>query len=235
MVKGYQGDDLTKSNTMMATVKHFALYGAAEAGRDYNSVDMSKVRMFNDYLPPYKAAVDAGVGSVMSSFNDINGIPATGNKWLLTDLLRDQWGFKGFVVSDYTSVNELTAHGLGDLQAVSALALNAGLDMDMVGEGFLTTLKKSVEEGKVTEDQIGQACRRILEAKYKLGLFDDPYRYLDKNRPSQDILTEKNKAFSKKMAEHSFVLLKNNKNVLPLSKNAHIALIGPLANNKNNM
>ena len=235
MVKGYQGDDLTKSNTMMATVKHFALYGAAEAGRDYNSVDMSKVRMFNDYLPPYKAAVDAGVGSVMSSFNDINGIPATGNKWLLTDLLRDQWGFKGFVVSDYTSVNELTAHGLGDLQAVSALALNAGLDMDMVGEGFLTTLKKSVEEGKVTEDQITQACRRILEAKYKLGLFDDPYRYLDKNRPSQDILTEKNKAFSKKMAEHSFVLLKNNKNVLPLSKNAHIALIGPLANNKNNM
>lgn len=136
MVEGYQGTDLTQPQTMIATVKHFALYGAVEAGRDYNTVDMSHIKMFNQYLPPYKAAIDAGVGSVMSSFNDVDGVPASGNKWLLTDLLRDRWGFNGFVVSDYTSVNEMTAHGLGDLQAVSALALNAGLDMDMVGEGF---------------------------------------------------------------------------------------------------
>ena len=235
MVQGYQGDDLTDPETMMATVKHFALYGAAEAGRDYNTVDMSRIKMFNQYLPPYKAAVDAGVGSVMSSFNDIDGIPSTGNKWLLTDLLRDRWRFDGFVVSDYTSVNEMSAHGLGDLQAVSALAINAGLDMDMVGEGFLSTLKKSVDEGKVSEETITQAARRILEAKYKLGLFDDPYRYLDNNRPKQDILTPEHREFARKMAEHSFVLLKKHNNVLPLKKNAHIAVIGPLANNQSNM
>jgi beta-glucosidase len=178
-------------NTMMATVKHMALYGASEAGRDYNTVDMSRNRMFNDYLPPYKAAVDAGVGCVMTSFNDVDGIPASGNRWLLTELLRDDWGFDGFVVSDYTSVNEMMAHGLGDLQAVSALALKAGLDMDMVGEGFLTTLEKSLEEGKVTEADIDLACRRVLEAKYKLGLFDDPYRYFDESRPEKEILTLK--------------------------------------------
>ncbi len=234
MVEGYQGTDLTDPATMIATVKHFALYGAAEAGRDYNTVDMSKVKMFNQYLPPYKAAVDAGAGSVMSSFNDINGIPATGNKWLLSDLLRGRWGFDGFVVSDYTSVNEMIAHGMGDLQDVSALALKAGLDMDMVGEGFLTTLKKSLDEGKVTEDDITQACRRILEAKYKLGLFDDPYKYLDSKRAKRDILTDENREVARKAAEHSFVLLKKN-GTLPLSKDAKIALIGPLANNKNNM
>src|SRR5215831_14471685 len=165
----------------MACVKHFALYGASEAGRDYNTVDMSKIKMYEYYLPPYKAAVDAGVGSVMSSFNEIDGIPATGNKWLLTDLLRKQWGFKGLVVSDYTSVSEMIAHGVGDLQTVAALALNAGLDMDMVAEAFLGTLKKSLEEGKVTQAAIDQACRRILEAKYKLGLFKDPYYYVDES------------------------------------------------------
>ena len=154
MVTGYQGDNLTDANTMLACVKHFALYGAIEGGRDYNSVDMSRVKMFNQYLPPYKAAIDAGAASVMTSFNDVDGVPATGNKWLLTDLLRDRWGFEGFVVSDYTSLNEMIAHGLGDLQAVSALALKAGLDMDMVGEGFLSTLKKSLSEGKVTEADI---------------------------------------------------------------------------------
>ncbi|TRZ43807.1 beta-glucosidase BglX [Robertkochia solimangrovi] len=235
MVKGYQGDDLAASNTMMACVKHLALYGAAEAGRDYNSVDMSRVKMFNQYLPPYQAAVDAGVGSAMSSFNDIDGIPATGNKWLLTDLLRERWGFKGFVVSDYTSVNEMIDHGLGDLQAVSALALKAGLDMDMVGEGFLTTLKKSLEEGKVTEEEITVACRRILEAKYKLGLFDDPFKYNDSSRPAKDILSAEHRAIARKVAAHSFVLLKNENDVLPLAKNAKIALIGAMANEKNNM
>src|SRR5215469_10427734 len=166
MVRGYQGD-LTGKSDIMACVKHYALYGAAEAGRDYNTTDMSLVRMFNEYLPPYKATVDAGVGSVMASFNDVNGIPATANKFLLTDVLRHRWGFKGFVVTDYTGINELTAHGLGDLQTVSALALKAGIDMDMVGEGFLTTLKKSLSEGKVTQKEIDDACRRVLEAKYK--------------------------------------------------------------------
>lgn len=235
MVEGYQGDDFTAPNTMIATVKHLALYGASEAGRDYNSVDMSKIKMFNEYLPPYKAAVDAGVASAMTSFNDIHGVPASGNKWLITDLLRERWGFEGFVVSDYTSVNEMIAHGMGDLQDVSALAINAGLDMDMVGEGFLTTLKKSVEEGKVSEEQITKAARRILEAKHKLGLLDDPYLYSDESRPEKDILSEENRAVARKAAKRSFVLLKKHENTLPLAKNAKIALVGPLANNKNNM
>ena len=235
MVRGYQQDDLTATTTMMATVKHFALYGAPEAGRDYNTVDMSRLRMFNDYLPPYKAAVDAGVGCVMSSFNDVDGVPASGNKWLLTDLLRDKWGFDGFVVSDYTSVNEMIAHGMGDLQAVSALALKAGLDMDMVGEGFLTTLEKSLEEGKVTEQDIDKACRRILEAKYKLGLFDDPYRYFNDERPAQDILTAENRALAREAAAKSMVLLKNADQTLPLKKNGTIALVGPLVDSRSNM
>ncbi len=235
MVIGYQGDNLTDTNTMLACVKHFALYGAAEAGRDYNSVDMSRIKMYNDYMPPYKAAIDAGVGSVMSSFNDVDGIPASGNKWLLTDLLRNEWGFNGFVVSDYTSVNEMIAHGLGDLQAVSALSLKAGLDMDMVGEGFLTTLKKSLDEGKITEEEITIACRRVLEAKYKLGLFDDPYRYIDKKRPAKDILKPESRTVAREAATKSFVLLKKHNNVLPLKKDAKIALIGALANGKENM
>ena len=235
MVIGYQGENLTDTNTMLACVKHFALYGAAEAGRDYNSVDMSRIKMYNDYMPPYKAAIDAGVGSVMSSFNDVDGIPASGNKWLLTDLLRNEWGFNGFVVSDYTSVNEMIAHGLGDLQAVSALSLKAGLDMDMVGEGFLTTLKKSLDEGKITEEEITIACRRVLEAKYKLGLFDDPYRYIDKKRPAKDILKPESRTVAREAATKSFVLLKKHNNILPLKKDAKIALIGALANGKENM
>jgi beta-glucosidase len=235
MVKGYQGTDLSKDNTVMACVKHFALYGAAEAGRDYNTTDMSRIRMYNEYLPPYKAAVDAGVGSVMSSFNEIDGIPATGNRWLLTSLLRNQWGFKGFVVSDYTSVNEMIAHGMGDLQTSSALALNAGLDMDMVGEGFLTTLQKSLKEGKVTLKQIDDACRRILEAKYKLGLFQDPFRYVNEARPEKEILTTQNRQAAREIAARSIVLLKNEGQVLPLKKSGTIALIGPLANNHSEM
>ena len=235
MVKGYQGNDLSKNNTMMACVKHFALYGASEAGRDYNTTDMSRVRMYNEYLPPYKAAVEAGVGSVMSSFNEIDGIPATGNKWLLTDLLRNQWGFKGFVVSDYTSVNEMIAHGVGDLQTVSSMSLRAGLDMDMVGEGFLTTLKKSLGEGKVTQKQIDDACRRILEAKYKLGLFDDPFRYISEDRMKQEVLSAERRRNARAIAAHTFVLLKNNNQALPLKKSGTIALIGPLANDKSNM
>ncbi len=235
MVRGYQGNDLSANNTVMACVKHYALYGAAEAGRDYNTVDMSRVKMFQYYLPPYKAAVDAGVGSVMSSFNEVDGIPATGNKFLLTDVLHNMWGFKGFVVSDYTSVSEMTNHGEGDLQQVSALALSAGLDMDMVSEGFLTTLKKSLQEGKVTQKQIDDACRRILEAKYKMGLFYDAYRHCDVERAKTSILTDSNRMAARKFAEHSFVLLKNSNNILPLKKSETIALIGPLADNQRNM
>jgi beta-glucosidase len=234
MVKGYQGDDLAKDNTIMACVKHFALYGAAEAGRDYNTTDMSRVRMFNEYLSPYKAAVDAGVGSVMASFNEVDGVPATANKWLQTDLLRKQWGFGGFVVTDYTGINEMIDHGLGDLQMVSARALLAGIDMDMVGEGLLNTLGKSLKEGKVTQAQIDVACRRVLEAKYKLGLFDDPYKYCNEQRAKTEIFTPANRKIAREIAAESFVLLKNN-DVLPLKKTGTIALVGPLANNALNM
>jgi beta-glucosidase len=235
MVQGYQGNDLSNNNTIMACVKHYALYGAAEAGRDYNTTDMSHQTMYNFYFPPYKAAVDAGAGSVMASFNEVDGVPATANKWLLTDVLRKQWGFNGFVVTDYTGINEMIAHGIGDLQTVSARALMAGVDMDMVGEGFLTTLKKSLQEGKVTQQQIDFACRKILEAKYKLGLFDDPYKYCDENRAKTEIFTDANRKAAREIAAKSFVLLKNNNNILPLKRSGTIALIGPLADNKENM
>jgi beta-glucosidase len=234
MVKGYQGD-LSGNSDIMACVKHFALYGAAEAGRDYNTTDMSYTRMFNEYLPPYKAAVDAGAGSIMASFNDVNGIPATANKFLQTDMLRKRWGFKGFDVTDYTGINEMIEHGLGDLQTVSALALKAGIDMDMVGEGFLTTLKKSLREGKVELAQIDAACRRVLEAKYKLGLFSNPYKYCDEKRAATEIFTADNRAEARKIAADCFVLLKNQGKVLPLQRGGTIALIGPLADNKENM
>jgi beta-glucosidase len=235
MVKGYQGDDLRKNNTIMACVKHFALYGAAEAGRDYNTTDMSRIRMYNEYLPPYKAAIDAGAGSIMSSFNEIDGVPASGNKWLMTDLLRKEWGFNGFVVTDYTAILEMTDHGLGNLKEVSALALHAGIDMDMVSDGFLTTLKQSLDERKVTRQEIDQACRRILEAKYKLGLFEDPYRYCDSNRSKTEIFTPENRLVARETAAQTFVLLKNENQLLPLQEKGTIALIGPLADNRENM
>jgi beta-glucosidase len=233
MVKGYQGDDLKKNNTILACVKHFALYGGAEAGRDYNTVDMSLEKMYNEYLPPYLAAFNAGAGSAMSSFNEINGVPATANKWLMTDLLRKQWGFGGFVVTDYTAINELIEHGVGkDLKEVSAQALNAGIDMDMVGEGFLIHTKTLIKEGKVTPKILDDACRRILEAKYKLGLFDDPYRYINEDRAKNEILTPENRKAARIIAENSMVLLKNEKQLLPLDPKLSIALIGPLANNQ---
>jgi len=235
MVKGYQGDDLKAHNTLMACVKHFALYGAAEAGRDYHTTDMSLHRMYNEYLPPYKAAIDAGAGTVMTSFNDINGVPATANRWLMTDILRNQWGFKGMVVTDYTAINELMDHGLGDLQTVSALALKAGVHMDMVGEGFLSTLKKSLDEGKVTQAEIDEACWLILETKYKLGLFEDPFRYCDEERAKNHILTTAHLAKAREIAGKSFVLLKNENNTLPLQKKGTVALIGPLSNTRSNM
>ncbi|HMQ08632.1 MAG TPA: beta-glucosidase BglX [Saprospiraceae bacterium] len=235
MVRGYQGDDLSLNNTIMACVKHFALYGASEAGRDYNTVDMSRQRMFNEYMLPYKAAVEAGVGSVMTSFNDIDGVPASGNKWLMTDVLRHEWGFNGFVVTDYTAINEMTDHGLGDLKTVSALALKAGVDMDMVGEGFLSTLEKSLDEGSISQKQIDEAVKRILIAKFKLGLFDDPYRYADPERSKRDVFTPENRKMAREMAAQTFVLLKNEGNRLPMKKQGTIALVGPMADNRENM
>ncbi len=235
MVNGYQQNDLSKNNTVMACVKHFALYGAAEAGRDYNTVDMSKVKMFNEYLPPYKAAIDAGVGSVMTSFNEIDGIPATANKWLLTDLLRKQWGFNGFIVTDYTAINEMVNHGMGDNKKVTELALNAGVDMDMVGEEFLNYAEQLVKEGKVSEKTIDDACRRILEAKYKLGLFDDPYRYVSEERNKKEIMSADKLQLSRQAAIESMVLLKNDADVLPLNKDKKIAFIGPLVKDQRDL
>ena len=241
MVRGYQGKDMNRNDEIMACIKHFALYGAAEAGRDYNTVDMSRQRMFNDYMLPYQAGVEAGAGSVMASFNEVEGVPATANKWLMTDVLRGAWGFNGFVVTDFTGISEMIEHGIGDLQTVSARAINAGVDMDMVSEGFIGTLKKSVEEGKVSVETVNTACRRILEAKYKLGLFDNPYKYCDLKRPARDIFTKEHRAAARKIAGESFVLLKNEglsptlAPVLPLSPTGTIAVIGPLANTRSNM
>jgi len=249
MVLGYQGkdlnDQLTRNDEIMACVKHFALYGAGEAGRDYNTVDMSRNRMFNEYMYPYEAAVRAGVGSVMASFNEVDGVPATANRWLMTDVLRKQWGFNGFVVTDFTGISEMVEHGIGDLQTVSTRALNAGVDMDMVSEGFVGTLKKSFTEGKITMKTLDAACRRILEAKYKLGLFDDPYKYCDLSRPARDIFTREHRDAARRIAAESFVLLKNepfegqgkksSRPVLPLEKQGTVAVIGPLGNTRSNM
>lgn len=233
MVRGYQGD-LSCRDQLMACLKHYALYGGSEAGRDYNTVDMSRIRMYNLYFPPYKAAVEAGVGSVMSSFNTVDYVPATANKWLLTDVLRQQWKFDGFVVTDYGAINEMMNHGMGNQQQVAALALKAGTDMDMCSEAFTATLEKSLLEGKVTMAHIDLACRRVLEAKYKLGLFADPYRYCDKSRRATDIYTQEHRQAARQLATETFVLLKND-HVLPLRKQGIIALIGPLADSKNNV
>ncbi len=234
MVRGYQGD-LTRNDEILACVKHFALYGASEAGRDYNTVDMSRIRMYNEYFEPYKAAVEEGAGSVMASFNEIDGIPATGNKWLLTEVLRNQWGFDGFVVTDYTGIYEMIAHGMGDMAEVSKLALEAGVDMDMVSDGFVGTLAQSVAEGKVSEATIDQACRRMLEAKYKLGLFENPYKYCEERTEAPAYSLQERKDFARKAATESFVLLKNEGNLLPLKKQGSVAVIGPLGNTKANM
>lgn len=250
LVRGYQGNYGKES--AMACVKHFALYGAAEAGRDYNTVDMSRVRMYNQYLPPYKAAAEAGAGSFMSSFNVVDGIPATCNRWLLTDLLRKEWKYDGFVVTDYGSINEAIVHGLGDQSVTSEMALKAGTDMDMCSNAFIAQLKKLLDEGRVTMADIDLACRRVLEAKYKLGLFDDPYRFCEPKRLKTDLYTAEHRKAARDMAAETFVLLKNEecrmkneeskgKNeesaapLLPLRKQGKIALIGPLADNRTNM
>lgn len=235
MVKGYQGADFSKNNTLLACVKHFALYGAVEAGRDYNTVDMSDRKMLETYLPPYKAAVDAGVATVMSSFNEVNGTPAAANRWLLTDLLRKKWGFNGMVATDYTAIMELTKHGLGTDAEVGKLALVAGNDMDMVSEIYLNELQKLVAAKKLDVAYINQACRRVLEAKYRLGLFDNPYKFIDESRPAKDIMTPEKLLLTKKAAEESIVLLKNQNNVLPLKADQKIAFIGPLVQDQRNL
>lgn len=234
MVYGYQGKNLADKNTILACVKHFALYGAPEGGRDYNTVDMSHTRMFNEYFPPYKAAVDAGVASVMASFNEVDGIPATGNKWLMDDILRKKWGFNGFVVTDYTGIMEMIDHGMGDWQQVTNLALKAGIDMDMVSDAFLKYLKPAVESGAISEAEVTQATRRILEAKYDLGLFEDPYRYGDAAVAAKEVFSSENRKFARKVAANTMVLLKNN-GILPLKKTGTVAVIGPLVNNSINM
>ena len=235
MVRGYQGSDLSANNTVMACIKHFALYGAAEAGRDYNTVDMSRLRMYNEYMPPYKAAVKAGAGSIMTSFNEVDGIPASGNKWLLTTLLRKEWGFDGLIASDYTAISEMIKHGMGDEKTVGALSLNAGMDMDMVSEIFLKYGVELVKTGKVSEAQVNMACRKVLEAKYKLGLFDDPFRYISEERNKQQIMSSDKLLLSKEAAIKSFVLLKNDNNILPLSGERKIAFIGPFVKDQRDL
>lgn len=237
LVRGYQGknNDFSVENTVMACVKHYALYGAGEAGRDYNTVDMSRQRMMNEFMLPYKTACEQGAGSYMASFNEFEGIPATANKYLLDDILRKQWGFKGFIVSDYTGISEIVNHGIGDIQTVSARALDAGIDMDMVSEGFTSTLKRSLAEGKITQAHIDQACRRILEAKYKLGLFNDPYKFCNDDRASKELFSPANRAKSKEIADECQVLLKNENNLLPLRKSGRIAVIGPLGDASSDM
>ena len=238
MVRGYQGPDkeiqLTEDDQIMACVKHFALYGAPEAGRDYNTVDMSHLRMYNEYFPPYKAALDAGAGSVMASFNEVDGVPATGNKWLMTEVLRNQWGFDGFVVTDYTGIYEMIAHGVGDFESVSVQALKAGIDMDMVSEGFVGNVKNALDKGLVSMKDIDAACRRILEAKYRLGLFEDPYRFCRAEEAAKEVYCQEHRDIARKIASESFVLLKNE-GVLPLKKQGTIGLIGPLADTRSNM
>ena len=233
LVRGYQGN--YGPENMMACVKHYALYGGAEAGRDYNTVDMSHIRMYNQFFPPYQAAAKAGAGSFMTSFNIVDCTPATANRWLIDDVLRKQWQWDGFVVTDYGAIAEMMKHGLGNLPQVSALALKAGTDMDMCAEGFIGTLEQSLKEGKVTMAEIDQACRRVLEAKYKLGLFQNPYRFLDKKRRATDIYTTEHKQAARNLAAESFVLLKNQDQLLPLKKQGKIALIGPMAHNRANM
>lgn len=233
MIRGYQGN--YSDHNAMACVKHYALYGASESGRDYNTVDMSHVRMYNQYFPTYKACAEAGAGSFMTSFNLVDGVPATANKWLVDDVLRGEWKYDGFVVTDYGSINEMIPHGIGSPLANTAQALKAGTDMDMCSEAFVKNLKTCLDNGTVSMDDIDQACRRVLEAKYKLGLFDDPYRFCSTKREKTELYTDANRCVARDMAAETFVLLKNHDSLLPLKKQGTIALIGPLADTRNNL
>lgn len=240
-VMGYQGEDWRDPKTVLACVKHFAAYGAAQAGRDYHTVDMSERVLREVYLPPYQAAIDAGAATVMTSFNEIDGVPATGSEFLLTQILRKEWGFEGFVVTDYTSINEMVPHGIvANEKEAAELAFQAGVDMDMQGAVYYSHLKKLVEENKLEEKHIDQKVKHILLAKYQLGLFENPYRYADADREKATVLSQEMKNHSLEMARRSIVLLKNEavkgKPLLPLAKDfANIALIGPLADNQVDM
>ena len=236
-VKGFQGSSLSDNNTILGCVKHFAAYGAPQGGRDYHVVDMSDRSLYEWYLPVYKAAVDAGVASIMTSFNEIAGVPSTSNKWLLTDLLRDDWKFNGFIVTDYSSINELIPHGVAaDLAEAAKLSANAGVDMDMQGSAFLNCLSDLVKSGDVSEKTIDEAVKRILVAKYKLGLFDDPFKYCSKEREEKEIMNAEQLSFARELAAKSCVLLKNENNILPVPESVRtIAVIGPLADSKSDM
>ncbi len=237
MVYGYQGRpdvQYASNDNIMACVKHFALYGAAEAGRDYNTVDMSHQRMFNEYMPAYKAAADAGAGSFMASFNVVDDVPATVNRWLLTDVLRDQWKWNGMVVTDYTGIAECVPHGVGDFHEVAVKALKAGVDMDMVSEALFSQITSAVESGEVSINEVDQACRRVLEAKYKLGLFKDPYKFCREDEAERLLLCNEFRTAARRISSESYVLLKND-GILPLKKKGTVAVIGPLANTAENM
>ncbi|WP_416307879.1 beta-glucosidase BglX [Neptunicella sp. SCSIO 80796] len=235
-VKGFQGDDLAATDTVLACAKHYAAYGAAQAGRDYHTTNMSTRELWDTYLPPFEAAVQEGVATFMTSFNELNGVPASGSEYLLDDILKQRWGFEGFVVTDYTSINEMVPHGYAkDLKHAAQLAINAGVDMDMQGSAYSDNLQQLLNEGKVSQAKIDQAVRRILEMKYRLGLFDDPYRYSDNDRQKAEIYKQDHLDAARDMARKSFVLLKNDNKVLPLSDKKSIALIGPLADSKQDM
>lgn len=236
-VFGFQGKNLANNNTILACVKHGVAYGAPIAGRDYNTVELSKRTLFQTYLPPYHAAVEAGVATAMTAFNEIDGTPCTSNAWIWNDLFRKQWRFKGLVVSDYAAINELVKHGVAkNVPDADVLALHAGVDMDMMGMGYVKNLKKALEQKKVSMDEINKAVYRILKAKYELGLFDDPFKYCNDKREKTELMTPEKLAFARKDARESMVLLKNRNHLLPFSKKIHsIALIGPLANDKYDM
>ena len=236
-VRGFQGDGLGKLDAVMACVKHFAAYGAAQAGRDYHTVDISERVLREIYLPPYKAAIDAGAATVMTSFNELDGVPASGSKFLMTDILRKEWGFTGFVVTDYTSIMEMIPHGIAeDTAAAAALSLEAGVDMDMQAGFYQDALPQLVKEGKIKEHLIDDAARRILRKKFELGLFDDPYRYSDPTREREVVMSAQNIEASRDVARRSIVLLKNEKQLLPLSKDIkRLAVIGPLADARREM
>ncbi|MDB5119186.1 MAG: glycosyl hydrolase [Sphingobacteriales bacterium] len=236
-IHGFQGKGLGNLDAVMACAKHFAAYGAALAGRDYNSVDMSDRLLWEVYLPPFKAALDAGAATFMNSFNDLNGIPATGNSYLQRDILKDKWNFKGFVVSDWGSIGEMVAHGYAkDSYEAARLALTAGSDMDMESRSYIGNLTKLVKDKKVSIALIDDAVKRILRKKYELGLFDDPYRFSDVEREKKELNSPENRQAAREVAKKSIVLLKNDNQVLPLSKNLKtIAVIGPLAKSNTDM
>ena len=233
-IQGFQGDDLAKENTIAACAKHLAGYGFAEAGRDYNTVNIGEYELHNAILPPFKAAAEAGVATIMNAFNEIDGIPATGHTILQRDILKVGWNWDGFVVSDWGSIGEMIAHGYAkDLNQAAEIAVNAGSDMDMESYAYQPNLEQLVNDGKVKLSVIDDAVRRILRVKFKLGLFDDPYKYCNEERERNEIYSEENQKFAREVAKKSIVLLKNQSNLLPLNKNIKsIAVIGPLANDK---